>query len=112
MRNFKHHVTELYSHVKKAESKWPGRLKCISPSGDIPPTEIARLHQLAKAASESEQTRGSCSYLATLTEEMYEACLAANQGEWDLCYAELADAGAVVLRAMELIHPLLEENQP
>lgn len=112
MRNFKRHVTEIYSHVKKAETKWPGGIKCISPSADVPPSEMARLHELAKSASENEQARGACSFLATVREEIYEACLAANAGDWDLCYAELADAGAVILRAMELVHPRLEENQP
>lgn len=112
MRNFKHHITELYAHVKKAEVKWPAGIKCISPSADIPPSEINRRHELAKAASEHEQSAGACSFLVTIEEELCEACIAANAGKWDLCYAELADAGAVVLRAMELIHPNLEENQP
>lgn len=110
MRDFKRHITELYSHVKKAEAKWPAGLACIVPGGGQP-TEMARLHESAKRASEAEQSQGKCSFLATAIEEMFEAGLAANAGDWGLCYSELADTGAVVLRAMELIHPKLKENQ-
>lgn len=110
MKNFKRHVTELYSHVKSAEAKHPGGIKCISPSADVSPSEINRRLENVRTMSQSEQARGACSFLIALAEEMLEACVAANAGNWQACYDELGDAGAVIIRAMELIHPRTQET--
>lgn len=110
MKNFKCFVTDIYSHTKSAEAKWPIGIKRISPSEGVPPSEINRLLEKARAMSEVEQARGDCSLLITLSEEMLEACDAADAGDWKACYDELGDAAAVIIRAMELIHPRTQET--
>lgn len=110
MKNFKCFVTDIYSHTKSAELKWPIGIKRISPSEGVPPSEINRLLEKTRAMSEAEQARGDCSFLITLAEEMLEVCDAADAGDWKACYDELGDAAAVIIRAMELIHPRTQET--
>lgn len=102
MKQFKQHIAEIYTHLKCAEAKWPAGIKHINSSAGMFPSQILAALDKARAESAAESPN-NCSFRASLIEEMLEACAAANEGDWEECYKELADAGVVVIRAMELI---------
>ena len=111
MNNFKKHVAEIYSHVKSAEAKWPAGIRYVNDSSYLAePSRVLSDLDKAREKSKAEQP-SECSFRATIAEEILEACVAANEGRWKLCYQELADTAAVVIRAMELIYDRIREDE-
>ena len=110
MNNFKKHIAAIHEHTKKAESKHSDGIVVINPD-TTHMSDACRMLNEARARSNEEQRCGRCSYAMTIAEEIAEAMVAASSGNWAECYDELADAGCVVLRAMELIYPRIKDKE-
>jgi septum formation inhibitor-activating ATPase MinD len=110
MNNFKKHIAVIHEHMKKAESKHRDGIAVINPD-TTSMSDACRILNVARACSNEEQRCGRCSYANTIAEEVAEAMVAAGNGNWAECYDELADAGCVVLRTMELIYPRIKDKE-
>jgi hypothetical protein len=94
-------IKAICTELQKAEVKYPifcNRMTRVSNTLEIIRFALAP----ARAASDAER-EGGYSFEATIHEEILEALEAYELGDYKACLQELAQCGAVILRAMEFV---------
>lgn len=95
------HTKIIIDQVRFAEMKHPDFAKSFASSTTVLPA-VQNSLIVARAKSDSEAKEGY-SFEATINEEILEAIEAQLQGDYQHAYLELAQCGAVIVRAMEWI---------
>lgn len=95
------HTKAIIDQVRFAELKHPDFAKSFASTTTVLPA-VQNSLAVARAKSDSEAKEGY-SFEATINEEILEALEAQLQGDYQHAYEELAQCGAVIIRAMEWI---------
>lgn len=91
------HITRITEEYNKAAKKYPDFAKTFNARG----TDLSKITQtLILARERSDREAPAYSVESTLDEEVLEVYEAYLEGDYKHCYDELAQVGAVVIRAM------------
>lgn len=102
MKDMDRFIAMIATEVHKAENKYPifcNRLPRIGNTLELTQFALAT----ARARSDAEK-HGGYSFENTINEEILEVLEAWQLEDYDACMTELAQCGAVILRAMDFVN--------
>lgn len=101
MKDVNEFIKAICTELQKAEAKYPIFCNRMTRAGNT--LEIIRFTLASARATSDAERKGGYSFEATIHEEILEVLEAYELEDYKACLQELAQCGAVILRAMEFV---------